>query len=126
MPAILITVEVDSTYYAIPHKKTVWLWSHRTPENFTFHIKAYGALTGHGIDPKTLPKDLQNLLPSKDTGNGIFILKTILYLRSSHRGSKRFCIPSTETESWEWLSFSTHHSLDTIIQTWTTYSNARI
>ena len=69
------TVEVDSTYYAIPHKKTVWLWSHRTPENFTFHIKAYGALTGHGIDPKTLPKDLQGLLPSKDKDKQYIYIK---------------------------------------------------
>lgn len=53
------TVEVDSVYYAIPDQKTAWLWDVRTPAGFTFHIKAYGALTGHAIDPKTLPKDLQ-------------------------------------------------------------------
>jgi uncharacterized protein YecE (DUF72 family) len=60
------TVEVDSPYYAIPNIRTVYLWAQRTPENFTFHIKVYGALTGHGIDPKTLPKDILNLLPEKD------------------------------------------------------------
>ncbi len=52
------TVEVDSSYYAIPDERTVSLWTERTPDNFTFHMKAYGALTGHGIDPRTLPKDL--------------------------------------------------------------------
>jgi len=51
------TVEVDSTYYAIPDRSNTYLWVERTPENFIFHIKVYGALTGHGIDPKTLPKD---------------------------------------------------------------------
>ena len=60
------TVEVDSTYYAIPDKKTSFLWVQRTPEDFIFHIKAYGALTGHGINPKTLPRDLLNLLASQD------------------------------------------------------------
>jgi len=60
------TVEVDSTYYAIPDKRNTYLWSDRTPENFIFHIKVYGALTGHGIDPKTLPKDIFNMLPEKD------------------------------------------------------------
>lgn len=53
------TVEVDSVYYAIPDRKTAWLWDVRTPSDFTFHIKAYGALTGHAINPQTLPKDLQ-------------------------------------------------------------------
>jgi uncharacterized protein YecE (DUF72 family) len=56
------TVEVDSTYYAIPDTKTAWLWDMRTQAGFTFHIKAYGALTGHGVDPRTLPKDVQGLV----------------------------------------------------------------
>jgi uncharacterized protein YecE (DUF72 family) len=60
------TVEVDSTYYAIPDKRNTYLWVDRTPEDFIFHIKVYGALTGHGIDPKTLPKDIFNLLSEKD------------------------------------------------------------
>jgi uncharacterized protein YecE (DUF72 family) len=48
------TVEVDSTYYAIPDLRNTHLWAYRTPEDFVFHIKVYGALTGHGVDPKTL------------------------------------------------------------------------
>jgi uncharacterized protein YecE (DUF72 family) len=60
------TVEVDSTYYAIPDMRNSSLWVERTPKDFVFHIKVYGALTGHGIDPKTLPKDIFNLLPDKD------------------------------------------------------------
>ena len=60
------TVEVDSTYYAIPNKRNTYLWVDRTPENFIFHIKVFGALTGHGIDPRTLPWDILNLLPEKD------------------------------------------------------------
>jgi len=57
------TVEVDSTYYAIPALQTTALWAQRTPTEFTFHIKVYGALTGHGIDPRTLPKPLRELVP---------------------------------------------------------------
>jgi uncharacterized protein YecE (DUF72 family) len=60
------TVEVDSSYYAIPAKSNTYLWADRTPENFIFHIKAYGALTGHAIDTKTLPRDIQDILPGKD------------------------------------------------------------
>lgn len=66
------TVEVDSTYYAIPDRKTAYLWVERTPNNFTFHIKAYGALTGHSVDPKTLPKDIVDNFSLKD-GNGKYV-----------------------------------------------------
>ncbi|MGB7290925.1 MAG: DUF72 domain-containing protein [Thermodesulfobacteriota bacterium] len=68
------TVEVDSSYYAIPDQRTTSLWAERTPENFIFHIKAYGALTGHDIKPSTLPKDIRNLLNEEaKTGNYVYI-----------------------------------------------------
>ena len=60
------TVEVDSSYYAIPTSHMVSAWTERTPKGFLFHLKAYGALTGHGIDPKTLPRELRELLPAAD------------------------------------------------------------
>ena len=60
------TVEVDSTYYAIPASHTTELWAERTPANFLFHVKVYGALTGHGTDPRTLPKNLRELLPTAE------------------------------------------------------------
>jgi uncharacterized protein YecE (DUF72 family) len=69
------TVEVDSAYYAIPDSRTTYLWVDRTPEDFIFHIKAYGALTGHGIDPKTLPKDIFNLLSEKDKNERYIYVK---------------------------------------------------
>jgi len=60
------TVEVDSSYYAIPSSRTTQLWAERTPETFTFHVKVYGAMTGHGTDPRTLPKPLREILPAAD------------------------------------------------------------
>ncbi len=60
------TVEVDSTYYAIPATRTTELWAARTPACFLFHIKVYGALTGHGASPKTLSKPLRELVPAAD------------------------------------------------------------
>ena len=73
------TVEVDSTYYAILDKRNTYLWVERTPENFIFHIKVYGALTGHGIDPKTLPKDIFKRLPDKDkTEKYIYVKESFL------------------------------------------------
>lgn len=69
------TVEVDSTYYAIPAKSTAFLWANRTPENFVFHIKVYGALTGHGIDPRTLPPDIRDELPQKEKAEKYIYVK---------------------------------------------------
>lgn len=60
------TVEVDSTYYAIPTKQTAYLWAQRTPDNFIVHIKVYGALTGHGVAPRSLPPDIRSELQEKD------------------------------------------------------------
>ncbi len=60
------TVEVDSSYYAIPMRSTADLWAMRTPPGFVFHIKVYGALTGHGVNPKTLPQDIRRTLSRDD------------------------------------------------------------
>lgn len=67
------TVEVDSVYYAIPDQKTAWLWDVRTPSGFAFHIKTYGALTGHAIHPQTLPKDLRAQATASDTQKSVYI-----------------------------------------------------
>ena len=73
------TVEVDSSYYAIPAIRTTEQWAERTPQAFTFHVKAYGALTGHGIAPKTLPKELREMLPVGDKEKkNIFIKEPVL------------------------------------------------
>lgn len=52
-------VEVDSTYYYPPTARSVLAWVNRTPEDFTFHIKAYSLLTGHPTRPGSLPQDLK-------------------------------------------------------------------
>jgi uncharacterized protein YecE (DUF72 family) len=76
------TVEVDSTYYAIPGTATASLWAERTPGNFIFHIKAYGALTGHGVDPKTLPPDIAGSLPAADRTRKYVYVKNAALLES--------------------------------------------
>jgi uncharacterized protein YecE (DUF72 family) len=47
-------VEVDSTYYFLPTEKNSELWARRTPEGFTFNIKAFSLLTQHPTKPKAL------------------------------------------------------------------------
>jgi uncharacterized protein YecE (DUF72 family) len=52
-------VEVDSTYYFLPSDKNSRLWAERTPEGFTFNVKAFSLLTQHPAKPKAIPEDLQ-------------------------------------------------------------------
>ncbi len=56
-------VEVDSTYYALPARRTAELWVERTPPDFTFDIKAHALMTGQPTETKRLPKDLRSALP---------------------------------------------------------------
>ena len=58
------TVEVNSSYYAIPDVRHTQRWTERTPPAFTFHVKAYSLLTGHHPRIETLPADVQACLPS--------------------------------------------------------------
>src|ERR671917_503261 len=57
-------VEVDATYYALPSRFQGELWLERTPPDFTFDIKAHALMTGQPSEPKRLPKDLREALPS--------------------------------------------------------------
>ena len=52
------TVEVDSSYYAIPQRRWAEAWAERTPDEFVFHVKAYGLMTGHEVDVRSLPPEL--------------------------------------------------------------------
>lgn len=63
------TVEVDSTFYALPAQRMVELQVARTPADFTLHYKAYGLLTKHPIDPARLPKVIKSLLGSQILGH---------------------------------------------------------
>jgi uncharacterized protein YecE (DUF72 family) len=52
-------VEVDTSYYAIPAVETTTAWVERTPETFTFDVKAFSLLTGHPTRAGALPRDLR-------------------------------------------------------------------
>jgi uncharacterized protein YecE (DUF72 family) len=56
------TVEVNSSYYAIPEPATATRWASRTPDGFVFHVKAFGMMTGHRVQPEQLPADLRTLV----------------------------------------------------------------
>jgi uncharacterized protein YecE (DUF72 family) len=58
------TVEVDSTYCALPAERNARLWAERTPEEFVFNIKAFALMTQHPAEVSRLPKDLREMLPA--------------------------------------------------------------
>jgi uncharacterized protein YecE (DUF72 family) len=52
-------VEVDATYYALPAEQTAKAWAERTPDGFTFNIKAFSLFTRHPTPVRALPADLR-------------------------------------------------------------------
>jgi uncharacterized protein YecE (DUF72 family) len=57
------TVEVDSTYYALPNERNPALWAERTPGDFQFNVKAFALLTQHQADARALPQSVRELIP---------------------------------------------------------------
>lgn len=56
-------VEVDATYYALPTRAMATAWATRTPDDFTFDIKAHALMTGHPTDVRRLPDWLRRAMP---------------------------------------------------------------
>lgn len=52
-------VEVDSTFYFPPSEANSERWAERTPDGFTFNIKAFSLLTRHPTRTDALYKDLE-------------------------------------------------------------------
>ena len=55
-------VEVDSSYYGLPSERNSTLWVERTPDDFTFNVKAFRLFTTHPTQPRALPAMVRNEL----------------------------------------------------------------
>jgi len=66
--SIFPTVEIDATYYALLDPDMADRWVEWTPPGFAFHVKAFGLFTGHAVDPRRLPTEIQRLLPQDAAG----------------------------------------------------------
>ena len=53
------TVEVNSSYYALPTEEMATAWAQRTPPGFLFHVKAFGMMTRHPVRVEQLPPDMR-------------------------------------------------------------------
>jgi uncharacterized protein YecE (DUF72 family) len=63
------TVEVDSTFYALPAERNAKLWAERTPVGFVFNIKPFALMTQHPAEISRLPKQLREMLPVEERNN---------------------------------------------------------
>lgn len=54
------TVEVNSSYYALPTHEAAANWVRRTPDGFIFHVKAFGVMTRHPVKVEQLPPDMRD------------------------------------------------------------------
>jgi uncharacterized protein YecE (DUF72 family) len=52
-------LEVDSTFYALPARRTVARWAAITPPGFTFDVKLHRLLSRHAAPLSSLPTDLR-------------------------------------------------------------------
>ncbi|MFP4481408.1 MAG: DUF72 domain-containing protein [Thermovirgaceae bacterium] len=50
------TVEIDSSFYAIPSEAVLYQWVSRTPPAFVFNIKSFGLFTHHFVNTASLPQ----------------------------------------------------------------------
>ncbi|MDR1515172.1 MAG: DUF72 domain-containing protein [Synergistaceae bacterium] len=57
--AFFNTVEVDSTYYAMPDPGNIFRWIAGTPKNFTFGVKSFSLFTFHRAKFTALPNWLR-------------------------------------------------------------------
>jgi len=65
------TVEVDSTFYAIPDEGMIYNWIARSPSDFKFNIKAYGIFTFHSVWFSSLPPWLKKEIKGGDNNRRI-------------------------------------------------------
>src|SRR4029078_12330862 len=54
------TVEVNSSYYALPTEEMATAWANATPPGFVFHVKACGMMPRHPVRVEQLPPDMRS------------------------------------------------------------------
>lgn len=61
-------VEVNSTFYAVPERRTVERWVEQTPDGFTFDVKLHKLLSRHAADLKSLPTEVRDRAATNERG----------------------------------------------------------
>jgi uncharacterized protein YecE (DUF72 family) len=61
------TVEIDSSFYAIPSEAVLYQWVSRTPPDFVFNMKSFGLFTHHAVYTASLPSRFRKEAQKKRT-----------------------------------------------------------
>jgi uncharacterized protein YecE (DUF72 family) len=62
------TVELNSSFYAVPDRSTVHQWVAATPDDFVFDVKVHRALSRHAAPLDSLPPDLRDGVETTERG----------------------------------------------------------
>src|SRR5919205_320487 len=62
------TVELNSSFYAVPDRTNVHKWVDETPDGFVFDVKAHRLLSRHSAQVESLPPELRE--DAQTTGRG--------------------------------------------------------
>jgi uncharacterized protein YecE (DUF72 family) len=62
------TVELNSSFYAVPDRSTVHQWVAATPDHFIFDVKVHRALSRHAAPLDSLPPDLRDGVATTERG----------------------------------------------------------
>jgi uncharacterized protein YecE (DUF72 family) len=62
------TVELNSSFYAVPDRSTVHQWVAATPDEFIFDVKVHRALSRHAAPLDSLPPDLRDGVATTERG----------------------------------------------------------
>jgi uncharacterized protein YecE (DUF72 family) len=62
------TVELNSSFYAVPDRSTVHQWVTATPDDFVFDVKVHRALSRHAAPLDSLPPDLREGVATTERG----------------------------------------------------------
>jgi uncharacterized protein YecE (DUF72 family) len=94
-------VEVDSSFYHLQPPKWYQSWAAKTPADFVFNVKAYGAMTKHHREPRPGEEDLAEVFRRFEAS--IAPLREAGKLKALH-----FQFPpwfTNKTEHKEWVHF---------------------
>lgn len=94
-------VEVDSSFYRLQPPKWYASWAAKTPADFVFNVKAYGAMTRHHRQPRPGEEDLGEVF--KQFAASVQPLKDAGKLRALH-----FQFPpwfTCEPDNRKWVEF---------------------
>jgi uncharacterized protein YecE (DUF72 family) len=62
------TVELNSSFYAVPDRSTVHKWVDDTPDDFVFDVKVHRALSRHAAPVDSLPEDFRDGVETNERG----------------------------------------------------------